>query len=231
MQKLSVQATALAKIVWVAALMAMSVPEAFAITVSSTFDTDDEGWLAYGDAVTITPAYSATNGNPGGTIQVTDQVLGGVWYYLAPDKFLNDKSMAYNQALSFDLWQSGSGSQFESSDVVLQGDGLTLTISAGDNPLPLGSWLHYSVVLKEGVGWQKVTAITSLSGTDATQAEVQAVLANLSALYIRGEFITGSDTGRLDNVVMSLVPIPPAMLLFGSGLLGLVGVARRKKAA
>jgi hypothetical protein len=139
MQKLSVQATALAQIIWVAALMAIPVPEAFGITVSSTFDTDDEDWLAYGDSTTATPAYQSTGGNPGGTIQVTDQVVGGVWYYSAPDKFLNDKSVAYNQALSFDLWQNGSGPQFEASDVVLQGAGLTLTIDAGANPLPLGS--------------------------------------------------------------------------------------------
>jgi len=34
-----------------------------------------------------------------------------------------------------------------------------------------------------------------------------------------------------DNIVVSTVPIPPAAWLFGSGLLGLIGVARRKKAA
>jgi hypothetical protein len=33
-----------------------------------------------------------------------------------------------------------------------------------------------------------------------------------------------------DNVNLETVPVPPAALLFGSGLLGLVGIARRKKA-
>ena len=34
---------------------------------------------------------------------------------------------------------------------------------------------------------------------------------------------------NFDNIVVSTVPIPPAIWLFGSGLLGLVGMARRKK--
>lgn len=33
------------------------------------------------------------------------------------------------------------------------------------------------------------------------------------------------------NYSISAIPLPPALWLFGSGLLGLVGIARRKKAA
>ena len=36
---------------------------------------------------------------------------------------------------------------------------------------------------------------------------------------------------QFDNIVVSAVPVPAAVWLFGSGLLGLVGMARRKKAA
>lgn len=42
--------------------------------------------------------------------------------------------------------------------------------------------------------------------------------------------LTGSQV-LLDNVVAAVIPLPPAAWLFGSGLLGLVGIARRKKAA
>jgi hypothetical protein len=38
-----------------------------------------------------------------------------------------------------------------------------------------------------------------------------------------------SDYVYLDNIVLSAVPVPAAAWLFGSGLLGLIGVARRKK--
>lgn len=34
-----------------------------------------------------------------------------------------------------------------------------------------------------------------------------------------------------DNVTTGIIPIPPALLLFGSGLLGLIGISRRKKLA
>jgi len=232
MHKSSILGAVLAQLIWAAVLLVMPTQNAIAITVSSTFDTDDDDWLAVGDSQSSTPTYLSTEGNPGGTIQVDDNVVGGVWYYQAPDKFLNDKSLAYNQTLTFDLWQKHYASTmlFESSDVVLKGAGLILTIDAGAYPTLWETWTGYSVPLKEGVGWMKVTAQTSLVGTVATQAEIQAVLASLDQLLIRGEFITGADTGRLDNVNMNLVPIPPALWLFGSGLLGLVGIARRKKA-
>ena len=37
------------------------------------------------------------------------------------------------------------------------------------------------------------------------------------------------DVFSIDNLVVTAVPVPPALWLFGSGLLGLVGIARRKK--
>jgi hypothetical protein len=37
--------------------------------------------------------------------------------------------------------------------------------------------------------------------------------------------------GYITDVVTTVIPVPPALWLFGSGLLGLVGIARRKKAA
>jgi len=38
-------------------------------------------------------------------------------------------------------------------------------------------------------------------------------------------------SGSIDSLAVSTVPIPSAVWLFGAGLLGLIGVARRKKAA
>ena len=47
------------------------------------------------------------------------------------------------------------------------------------------------------------------------------------------DFLTDA-VGTIDVVrlsVVSAVPVPPALWLFGSGLLGLIGIARRKKVA
>ena len=48
----------------VAALIALSSSSSYALTISSTFDTNDEGWIGIpGEG---SASYSATGGNPGG---------------------------------------------------------------------------------------------------------------------------------------------------------------------
>jgi hypothetical protein len=197
---------------------------AAAATVSSTFDSDAEGWLISGDAVSGIPTWVANGGNPGGHIEADDSVAGGVWYFDAPAKFLGGLPGAYGGTLSFDLRQTGSGSQFQAADVILNGAGLELRIDAGPNPLPVGTWVSYSLALTEAAGWTN-------GGAAASQSDLLAVLGALDRLRIRGEFISGSDTGRLDNVALSAVPLPAAAWLLGPAVAGLVlpGVTRRRR--
>ena len=191
---------------------------------TSTFDVDADGWKMIGDSTTSVPTFMPAGGNTDGYIHGTDQTTGGVWYWLAPTKFNGDNSASYNQTLSFDLRMRGSGSLFESSDVILEGAGTSLHYDFAMVPANT-SWTSYSVALNETAGWR----FGSLSGAFATQAQILSVLGNTSSLRIRGEFITGSDNGDLDNVIMAAVPEPEtyAMMLAGLGLLG--AVARRRK--
>jgi hypothetical protein len=52
-----------------------------------------------------------------------------------------------------------------------------------------------------------------------------------------GRLVLGGRTGAafangdVDNIRIEAVPVPAAVWLFGSGLLGLVGITRRRKAA
>lgn len=191
--------------------------DAYATIISSTFDSNNEGWQILGDSTSSISTYVTTGGNPGGFVQANDRVAGGVWYFNAPSKFLGNVSGAYGQSLLFDLNQTGSGPQFNAADVILNGGGLQLTYDTGSNPLPLGQWVSYSVIFNESGGW--------LNGSvSATQADMLVVLGSLDRLRIRGEFITGSDEGALDNVSVKVVPIPAAIWLLGSSLIGLLSL-------
>lgn len=189
----------------------------------SDFSTNDEGWRLVGDSTTATPTYLSTGGNPGGFVRGFDQVVGGVWFWQAPTKFLGDDSAAYGHTLTYDLRMRGSGPLFDDSDVILSGAGLTLHLDT--SPVPSDtSWTSYSVLLSETAGWK----VGSFAGPLATQSEVLAVLSNLTSLRIRGEFITGDDNGDLDNVVLNASPVPEpnSLVLASLGILGLVSQRR-----
>jgi len=52
-----------------------------------------------------------------------------------------------------------------------------------------------------------------------------------SGVPLGTEFMVDLGGQLFEGTVSSVVPIPPSVWLFGSGFLGLVGIARRKKAA
>jgi len=194
-----------------------------AIAARSDFTAGTEGWVLSGDAITAEPTWLAAGGNPGGYLNGVDRTVGGVWYWQAPPSFLGDHSASYGESLAFDLRMRGSGPLFESSDVVISGGGLALHVEL--SPVPDGTtWTAYAVRLDPSAGWK----VGSLAGAAATGAQLQSVLGNITALRIRGEFITGSDNGDLDNVVLTAVPEPRAYVLLAAGL-GLVAWAGRRR--
>ncbi len=164
---------------------------------SSTFDNSAEGWAIIGDAQG--PSFSVSDGNPGGYIYASDKQQGAVWYWQSSANFLGDKSAAYGKLLTFDLKQSITARQdVTPDDVVLIGAGITLWFDTLINPGV--NWTNYTVLLNEKAGWVK-------RGTNQapTQAEMQQVLASLTALQIRGEFSTEADKGSLDNVLLGTI--------------------------
>ena len=205
-----------------ALLLSASLP-AFAVT--STFDTDAEGWSAQGD-VEGPLTWRATGGNPGGHVLIDDLTTGGVTYFVAPSLFHGNRISALGSDLTFDLMQvyPGSANQFNSEDVILQGSGLTIVYNTATNP-GNSTWTSYSVPLS-AAGWK----LNTLSGNDVTNEQFVAVLSNLSTLKIRAEYQTGADVGHLDNV--SLVPEPATtlMFLFGIGCVAFAASRRQRPA-
>lgn len=190
-------------------LLCGSGSNATAEVVESRFDSSDEGWRLVGDTTTSFPSFVATGGNPGGFLRGFDQAVGGRWYWSAPVSYLGNISGAYGNTLTFDLRMRGSGTLFEDSDIVLIGSSGSLHFDFPNVP-SADDWTSYSALIAEGAGWH----LDSLSGPLATQSEIQSVLANVTSLRIRGEFITGDDNGDLDNVVLNGIPSPAATSVF-----------------
>lgn len=163
--------------------------------ITSGFDVDTEGWSFIADVKEFD--WVPTGGSPGGYLEAVDFATGQIWYFVASEKYLGNKGAYSGGTLQFDLKQSGTHSQINEDDVILTGGGLKIVLDAGSNPGI--DWTHYLVNLDTESDWRVDTS----TGVVATQAQINTVLSDLTALQIRGEFINGSDTGGLDNVVMT----------------------------
>ncbi|MFA7235621.1 MAG: laminin B domain-containing protein [Phycisphaeraceae bacterium] len=194
----------------------------FAAPVSSYFDTDKEDWTTGGDFAAPSTWTNAL-GNPVGAIYATDDTQGGTWSFVAPAKFLGNQSGAYGGTFSYDLRITASDSTPWAWPMVsITGSGVTLNWN-GAWP-DANVWNHYDVPLNPAGGWIKAS-----DSTTPNAAEFASVLSNLSSLLIRGEFMTGSDTGYLDNAV--LTPEPASLMLASVGIgLGLLRSRRIRHA-
>ena len=177
--------------------------------IVSTFDTDLEGWTVTGDVTGL--QWVASGGNPDGHIEATDLATGPYWYWVAPAAYLGDRSAYSGGTLSFDLRSTGSGGAANGAgDLVLSGAGLTLVLDIGAAD---GNWGSFSAFMDTRSDWR----LNSESGSVATQAQIDAVMADLQSLQIRGEYLNGVDVGSLDNVVLAL-PAPNTAPVAGNDL-------------
>ena len=147
------------------------------------------------------------------------------------------------------LKNSGSGFVMDMFNLVEKGDyqmtgGTTTSVTAGGSfsvtSLTTGGLNELNTFNATGLdtigavtAWDASSSIdlSSISGWGsgtAVQIQLQNDLSATSNLQGEGAFIQKKfgDIG----VIVNPVPVPAAVWLFGSGLLGLVGIARRKKA-
>jgi gliding motility-associated-like protein len=177
--------------------------------IISDFAANADGWTTPGDA-DATIQYSATLGNPTGHVYGSPYVLvlGATtfyvpYYFVAPAKFLGNRSAYYSGTLRYDVQQSSTGTPSQTAEVAIfnnNGIGLYYYPTAPFQPPAPTGWTTFSVRLNNATGFWKTT--DSPTGPAATEAQVLAVMSDLATLEIRGLYRQANVTTRLDNVTL-----------------------------
>ncbi len=171
--------------------------------IASSFDDGAEGWtiadlncsnyaqIVGGGSI----AWLATGGAPSGFIRSTDPT-GNCYSFESPPIFEGDRSSYTGGSLRW--WIRTNANDWPpGSLLILVGGGLVLV---ADVPHPTtGAWLRYEVPLAASE-----FHVSTASGPIATQAQFDALLANLASIRISAEFASeaGEETVDLDSVVL-----------------------------
>ncbi len=189
--------------------------------LESSFDADADGWTTTpGIGGAINFSWESTGGNPGGFIAATD---GGAqqWYFISPDSWDGDWSPYIGGMLRYDIRilnpTAPPYDYFKLDDVqIYSGTGNYAAWNSSINPTD--SWTSCAV--------QLVSSNFTVTGS----ASFDDILANVTELRVRGEYLNYYDREGLDNVSITDVHAPAEIALFCSGLAGLIGISKRRKA-
>ncbi|MBI3219418.1 MAG: VCBS repeat-containing protein [Bacteroidetes bacterium] len=182
--------------------------------ISSTFDTDADGWTFLNTSTSVPLAYSSTGGNPGGFVSATYSSNTGVTIqnWIAPSKFLgNQLARALGMTLKFDLQQSQAGAT-GGFDVRIENGSSFIYFVLPAKPAVAPAWSSYTLTLDETTAWKY-----SAGNVTATRDQIISILRNVTSIEIRGTYATNAAyTSGLDNVFLDqriLTPAPVATSL------------------
>jgi hypothetical protein len=209
---------------WAAILLASAAARALPV---SFFETDDEGWVVEDvdpqtfDSVDAYPVtWVATGGNPDGHIAATDP-SSFAFMFGAPEKFLGDQSEA--TALHFELANDSSAPDTGFATVVLRTSGEFLVFQG--TGVPSSAFVPFEIALAPAPEWTWY-ADGHVSGRPATEEDFAVVLADLTGVWIRGDWSTEEDRSLLDNV--RFVPEPSVAAMWIAGAVTLACSRRRR---
>jgi hypothetical protein len=170
---------------------ALSLPSARS-PVRSTFDTSTEGWRLTGEVTGdwAFPAH-ATEGTDG-HLRAAGDGLQGTWFWTAPPTYLGEKSDYYGGRLTVDLQRRPADGVSRGADVTLSGDEINCYCDFGaGTPVENSDWVTHELALSPEADWR----VGYHEGEAASRADLEAALANVELLRIRGG--TGRP-GRVD---------------------------------
>lgn len=162
------------------------------------FNTNDGGWSANADAQSF--SYIPVSGADGGYVEGVDRTSGDVWYFVGGLPFTGDLSEFAGGTLEYSLRQASATSQFDDVDVIIVGADRSIGFDFPLEQNPGEDWTTYNIDLTAEVGWFDLVTDAVLS-----DAEIAAVLSDVQALQIRGEYRTGPDSAQLDDVILTSV--------------------------
>ena len=202
-----------------------------ASTVSDNFDAGLGSWIENTSQTTNT--HQVTGGNPSGYL-FTDNTgsfgamgasnLGSDYSGVFADGIWNIKvDLAFINGNFRDAWL-----RFRFQDSTANG----WHISLEDTNFFDAPWQSYSVTFD--TTWDDVTAMANgwVKESDGTLTATPSFSGLWDDVYTSEVRILADreSVAGIDNYMASAVPVPAAVWLFGSGLIGLIGIARRKKA-
>ena len=168
-------------------------------TISSTFDTNANGWTVSGGAI----YYNSTGGNPGGFVEFEDfeDQCGS---FAAPDKFRGDLSVYAGGTLGFDLKNT-----YDNSGFMLGCFGTirisSSTLYAETNVVPYDSFF---------TDWTSFSISMTADAWEVTSEQWDSILTNVTSITILMDPQMGYyDLSGLDNFILTS---PPLKIVNGS---------------
>lgn len=145
-----------------------------------------------------------------------------------PSTFLNDRARAKLNGICAACGDTGSDSIWFRDDTVAVNSFQTLNNAFlqinGSGGITATDGTHYT----KQTGWNTAYIdFSEVAGLDITHNLIFTVTEDDGSQL----FDTALLVDNIRFIPASTIPIPPSVWLFGTGLLGLIGIARRKKAA
>lgn len=170
------------------------VPMPATALVTTTFDSNAQGWLVTGDNASV---WSPTGGNPGGCFDVNDLATGDINLAVAPPAYLGDwRAMTSADSIKIDLYAHLVNGTVYSPPYLfrISGPGGVARTLAGYTP-PQDVWTTIGAAL-DSTQW--VIESGTWSG----------ILTHVNTVLITVEFVTGAEELRFDNVRLTGVVTP-----------------------